>query len=92
MNEIIGSSIESIEIRKDQSAITFSNGFRLNTSTPLMFGSEPINRYIGDIVLSWSRSDTGISIRFLRNWPIVVDLDNAEKSIQLDLIRCRIAE
>ncbi|MDQ0457252.1 hypothetical protein [Rhizobium paknamense] len=75
---LVGSTIETIEMGKAGTRLVFSNGYELSVRTPVLFGCESVERYIGDIALSVNHSSTGLTLRFLRNWPIVIDLEQAK--------------
>ncbi|NSZ17091.1 hypothetical protein [Agrobacterium vitis] len=70
--DIVGSSIKELAFCAQYMHITFSNNYRLTASLAAIFGDEPKERYVGDIILSVNDCDEGILIRFLRRWPLLI--------------------
>ncbi|WP_188352319.1 hypothetical protein, partial [Agrobacterium vitis] len=52
--------------------IIFSNHYRLTASLAAVFGDEPKEKYVGDIILSVNDCGEGMLIRFLRRWPLLI--------------------
>ncbi|MCF1434913.1 hypothetical protein GOZ97_23320 [Agrobacterium vitis] len=70
--DIVGSSIKELAFCAHYMHITFSNHYRLTASLAAIFGDEPKEKYVGDIILSVNDCGEGMLIRFLRRWPLLI--------------------
>ncbi|MUO77879.1 hypothetical protein GOZ78_03070 [Agrobacterium vitis] len=70
--DIVGSSIKELAFCAQYMHITFSNHYRLTASLAAIFGDEPKEKYVGDIILSVNDCGEGMLIRFLRRWPLLI--------------------
>ncbi|MCF1478095.1 hypothetical protein G6L63_09995 [Agrobacterium vitis] len=70
--DIVGSSIKELAFCSQYMHIIFSNHYRLTASLAAVFGDEPKEKYVGDIILSVNDCGEGMLIRFLRRWPLLI--------------------